>query len=253
MADPPAMTSVASGAAPIMLRDRDVILATHGFNVSYLSGLRSLARLEQALDLAPNNAFVGVLWPGDWIIPAVNYPFENGVASTSGRFLADFINRWLSSARSISLVSHSLGARVILTAIRGSKRRIRCACVTAAAVNAGCLTEEFNAASANCDRIVTLSSRADTVLRFAYPPGDLLADVLDPDHKPFEAAMGRDGPRMPWASWVRPFEIPECEGYNHSDYLPPGVAGEDDAHGRWQKSARFIASVLLEQSPTWPG
>lgn len=253
MADPPAMTSVVSGAAPVMLRDRDVILATHGFNVSYVSGLRSLSRLEQALALGNNDAFLGVLWPGDWILPAINYPFENGVASKAGRLLADFINRWLGSARSISLVSHSLGARVVLTAIRGSTRRIRCACIAAGAVNAGCLTEEFAAASANCDRIVTLSSRADTVLRFAYPPGDLLADVFDPDHKPFEAAIGRDGPRTPWASWVRPCEIPENEDYNHSDYLPPAVVGEDDANGRWQKSARFMANVLRGQSPTWPG
>lgn len=252
LADPPAMTSVLWSAAPILLRDRDVILATHGFNVGYVGGLRSLARLEGALVPAPNEKFLGVLWPGDWIIPAVNYPFEDGVASKSGRLLADFINRWLVSARSVSLISHSLGARVILSAIRGSARRIKCACITAGAVNAGCLNEEFAAASANCDRIVTLSSRADAVLRFAYPPGDLLADIFEPDHPACEAAMGRNGPALPFAAWVRAYEIPEAEGYGHSDYLPEPVISDADAQARWQKSVQFMASAVRGRTPMWP-
>jgi hypothetical protein len=253
LADPPAMNAVLWSAAPILMRNRDVILATHGFNVGYVAGLRSLARFEQALAPTQDEAFMGVLWPGDWIIPAINYPFEDGVASKAGRLLADFINRWLASARSVSLISHSLGARVILSAILGSTRRIRCACITAGAINAGCLTEEFAAASANCDRIITLSSRADTVLHFAYPPGDLLADIFQPDHPPGEAAMGRDGPAAPFAAWVRAYEIPEAEGYRHSDYLPSPLIDVADAQARWQKSAQFMASAVRGRSPIWPG
>lgn len=252
LATPPAMTSILSSAATVLLRDRDVILATHGFNVSYVDGLRSLARLETSFALTGYEAFLGVLWPGDWIIPAINYPFEDGVASKAGALLAEFMNNSLASARSISLVSHSLGARVILAAVRGSNRRIRCACITAGAVNAGSLTEEFKAASENCDRIVTLSSRADTVLHFAYPPGDLLADVLDPDHPPFEVAMGRDGPARPFAAWVKAYEIPETAGYCHSDYLPSSKVSPSDASALWQKSTTFMACAVRGQSPSWP-
>ena len=253
LAEPPTMTSVVWNAAPVLLRDRDVILATHGFNVSYVSGLRSLARLETAIAPAPGEAFLGVLWPGDWILPAVNYPFEDGVASSAGRLLAGFINRWLASARSVSLVSHSLGARVVLAAIAGSTRRIKRACITAGAVNAGCLTEEFAAASANCDSIVTLSSRSDKVLQFAYPPGDLLADALDPDHPPGESALGRGGPHTPFASWVRAYEIADADGYDHSDYMPPSVPSGDEADARWRRSAAFMGGVLRGRSPAWPG
>ena len=254
LAEPLAMTSVLWNAAPVLLRGRDVILATHGFNVSYVSGLASLARLETALAPAPGEVFLGVLWPGDWILPAINYPFEDGVATSAGRFLADFINRWLASARSVSLVSHSLGARVVLAAAAASKRRIKRACITAGAINAGCLTEEFAAASANCDSIVTLSSRSDKVLEFAYPPGDLLADALDPDHPPGESAMGREGPHVPLSSWVRAYEIADDEGYDHSDYLPPAVLADDaPADARWRRSAQFMAAVLRGRSTSWPG
>lgn len=253
LAEPPTMTSVLWNAAPVLLRGRDVILATHGFNVSYVSGLRSLARLEAALALTPGEAYLGVLWPGDWIVPAVNYPFEDGVASSAGRLLAGFINRWLVSARSVSVVSHSLGARVVLAAVAASNRRIKRACIAAGAVNAGCLAEEFAAANANCDSIVTLSSRADKVLEFAYPPGDLLADALDPDHPPGQSAMGRGGPQIPFASWVRAYEIADADGYDHGDYLPPAVTAADDADARWRRSVAFMASVLRGRSPAWPG
>jgi hypothetical protein len=247
---PPDMQSLSWETAPILVRDKDVFLAAHGFNVSYASGLASLAELETALAIQPKECFLGVLWPGDWAIPAINYPFEDKIASNCGDLLAGFINRWLSSARTVSLASHSLGARVILAAIKGSQRRIRRACITAGAVNAGCLGEEFAAANANCDSIITLSSREDRVLEFAYPPGDLLADVLDPDRPPFEAAMGRDGPNRPYSGWVRPYEIADADGYDHSDYFPPSDPANPAT--KWKRPAAFMARVLRDQGPTWP-
>ena len=253
-AEAPAMTSLLWNAVPPLARGRDVILATHGFNVSYLAGLRSLGRLETSLGIRRSELFLGVLWPGDWIAPAINYPFEDGVASQSGALLGGFINRWLAGARSVSLISHSLGARVILAAIGRCSRRIRRACVTAGAVNSGCLTEEFAAAAANCDSLVTLSSMEDKVLEFAFPPGDALADVFDPDHPPFEQALGRDGPTTASPAWVRPCEIPDGDDYDHGDYLPPAefppAAGSDP---RWAVSAAFLSSVMRGGAPVWPG
>ena len=144
----------------------------------------------------------------------------------------------------------SLGARVVPAAAAASKQ----ACITASAVNAGCLTEEFAAASANCDNIVTLSCRSDKVLEFAYPPRDLLADALDPDHPPGQSTLGREEPHVPLSSWVRAYEIADANGYDHSDYLPPAVlAGDAPADARWRRLAQFMAEVLRGRSPAWTG
>ena len=253
LAEPQAMISVAWNTVPVLMRGKTVFLAAHGFNVSYQSGLRSLARLEAAIAPGAGEVFLGVLWPGDWIVPAINYPVEDGVASQAGALLGAFMNRWLASARSVCMLSHSLGARVVLAAIKASRRRITRACITAGAVNAGCLEEEFAAAAANCDSLVTLSSRADRVLEFAYPPGDLLADVLDPDHPPCETALGRAGPNLPFPSFVRPYEIEDSAGYDHSDYFPPGTPdGSPLDIVKWKQSAQFISAALRGRSPSWP-
>lgn len=254
---PPAITSLQREAVPFLVRGKDVLLATHGFNVSYESGLRSLQRLESALAIDPlAEMFFGVLWPGDWVIPAINYPAEDGIASHAGAALAGFCNQWLGSARSISMLSHSLGARVILEAIKGSSRRIRRACITAGAVNSAALREEYAAAAAKCDEIRTLSSRKDLVLEFAYPPGDLLADLLDPDHPPCEPALGRGGPAPPFGAGVRSYEIADAPAYDHGNYFPPGdlVAPPPPNQGsaNWMDPVNFMASAFRGRAPAWP-
>ena len=250
---PAALTALGWGAVPYRVRGKRVLLAAHGFNVSYQAGVCSLGQLEQQLAMEPDELFLGVLWPGDWAIPAINYPVEDGISSHAGRLLGGFCNQWLKSAQSISLLSHSLGARVVLEAIKASSRPIRQACITAGAVNAACLREEFAGAAANCDQILTLSSREDLVLEFAYPPGDLAADILDPDHPPFEPALGRGGPSYPWGSGVRPYEIADADGYDHGDYFPPGQVQPPQAQPpKWTRAARFMAAAFRGDSPPWP-
>ena len=248
---PPAMTSLAWEALPYLVKGKDVLLAVHGFNVSYESGVLSLAQLEAALNIGRGEVFLGVLWPGDWVVPAVNYPFEDGVASHGGALLGGFCNRWLKPAASISFLSHSLGARVILQAIKSSNRKVRRACITAGAVNASCLTAEYKAAALNCGEIRTLSSMKDLVLKLAYPPGDLVADALDPDHTPFEPALGRGGPRSPYEATVQPFEIDDASDYDHSNYFPPAVPGIAPP-GKWTLAVKFMAEAFRGEQPAWP-
>lgn len=252
LADPPGMNSLLWQSIPPLARGRRVILAAHGFNVPYVDSLRSLARLEAALDIGPHELFLGVTWPGDWILPAVNYPFEDGIATKAGRLLGGFCDRWLQGAAGVTLVSHSLGARVILEAIKASGRRIQRACIAAGAVNDRCLVEEYAAAAANCDVIVTLSSLKDTVLEYAFPPGDALADVIFADHPEGEGALGRRGPASPIPARVTPYEIDEKEGFNHGDYFPPGAAQAGDLNAKWVRSAAFIAAVARGRLPSWP-
>src|SRR5262245_33262115 len=92
---------------------RELVFGAHGFNVGYEEGVHELARLERELRLPGGFAFIGVLWPGDWWIPVVNYPAEADDAVACGRNLARFVNRRLSLAAGVSFVAHSLGARLV--------------------------------------------------------------------------------------------------------------------------------------------
>jgi alpha/beta hydrolase family protein DUF900 len=251
----PPMNAVSWDTVAALVRGKALLLAAHGFNVSYDAGLVSLARLESALNLAGSSTdlFFGILWPGDWVIPAINYPAEDKIASHAGRLLGQFCNEWLGGARSISFVSHSLGARVILEAIQRASARVKLACITAGAVNSGCLHEEYSVAASNCDRIPTLSSRQDHVLEFAYPLGDFLGDILYADHPQFEAALGRAGPTPPMGANVAPYEIADRFAYDHGDYFPPGdvhVPVKPDA--KWARSVDFISDMYRNEKPSWP-
>jgi alpha/beta hydrolase family protein DUF900 len=255
LSNPANVAALPWDALGALVRGKDVLLAAHGFNVSYDAGLVSLARLEGALKLtgSSTDVFLGILWPGDWVIPAINYPAEDRIASHAGQLLGRFCNEWLTGARSISFASHSLGARVILEAIQAHSNRVKLACITAGAVNAGCLHEEYAAAAGNCERIQTLSSREDHVLEFAYPPGDFLADILYPDHPQFEAALGRGGPAPPISANVLAYEIADHDGYDHGDYFPPGDAQiAPNPKAKWVLSTEFIASTYRGETPSWP-
>lgn len=251
---PQGMTALYQDALPILVKGKDVLLAAHGFNVGYSESLYSLGRLEQALAIAPNEFFLGVSWPGDWVIPAINYPFEDKIASHAGAVLGAFCNSYLKTARSISFLSHSLGARVVLEAVKASTRTVRMLCITAGAVNADCLTSEYQAAAQNCQQIRTLSSMKDLVLEFAYPPGDFLGDILDPDHALFEPALGRGGPESPYEASVHPWEIPDGADYDHSDYFPPSAAimPPPSPADKWRAAVTFMASAYRAQTPSWP-
>jgi len=249
-----AMKSVPYESVPALVRGRNVLLATHGFNVGYLDGLRSLGRLAQSLAPTENEFIFGVLWPGDWVIPAINYPFEERIAAHAGQLLGGFCNRWLAGAGNLSFVSHSLGARVVLEAVGALGRRARTLCITAGAIGADCLTANYRAAAANCDGVVTLSSLEDLVLSMAFPVGDLIADILDLDHKPFERALGRRGPEQPYGPAIVPSQIPDSADYGHGDYLPSSdpAAPFPDANAKWSASTAFMGRAFRRQPQSWP-
>src|ERR1700675_9614 len=102
---------------------KSVLFAVHGFNVNQSQGVVSFGLLDKYLSLAAPDLFVGVLWPGDSVIPIIDYPFEGSVAIDCGARLADFCNDVCSSAQAVSFVSHSLGARLVLETVSQVKRK----------------------------------------------------------------------------------------------------------------------------------
>src|SRR5581483_6449595 len=203
--------------------------------------------------LAAADLFIGVLWPGDYWLPVVNYPFEGAVSMDCGRRLADFCDQRLAAAASLSFASHSLGARLVLEAVKHLGRRARALCLTAGAINNDCLATEYGDATDNATAVALLASRADHVLRLAFPLGDVVADLLHDDHTPFESALGYSGPRLPAPPPVAaPWQIPDIAGYDHGDYLPTAGQATPAPDARCRAVAGFIARCFHGQPQPWP-
>lgn len=255
-ADPPRLIARSADQIGAVVAGKHVLFGVHGFNVSQEHGERSLGQLEPHLALGASDAFFGVLWPGDYWLPVVNYPFEGGVSMDCGRRLAAFCRTTLSRAQSISFISHSLGARLVLEAVKNLDRPARTVCLTAPAVNRECLAGEYAAATANATAISILASHRDLVLKVAFRIGDPIANLLHEDHAFFETALGYDGPPTPAAPPIgTPWQIPDPAGYGHGDYLPPGDHVEPAqavAAARWSRSASFMSRAFHGQPQTWP-
>jgi esterase/lipase superfamily enzyme len=254
----PALTALQEQQVRARSAKRHVLFATHGFNVNMADGVCALGRLEAALALPTNALFIAVLWPGDFWLPVINYPFEGAVSMDCGRRLAKFCNQKLSDAASLSFVSHSLGARVMLEAVRNLDRKARSVCLTAGAVNDDCLTTQYSTSFKNASVVSVLASRRDLVLMLAYPIGDPIANLLHFDHKPLEVALGYSGPAQAVGATVPPWQIPndagfDHTGYSHGDYLPPSdAAAALPPDAKWRSSVAFMKRAFNGEPQTWP-
>jgi hypothetical protein len=232
---------------------KDLILAIHGFNVSRPNGVRTLGALEPALRLEPHQAYFGVLWPGDFWLPAVNYPWGASEAVHCGRRLAAFLNGPFAQAASLSFISHSLGGRVLLETVKNLDRPAREVCIAAGAVDDDCLQVQYAAVKAKAGRISVLSSTKDKVLRLAYPAGDFLSDLFYDNDSPWAAALGLKGPRPAAQPPVAHQPIPPAAGYDHGDYLPPSdPPAVPPANPKWRTAADFMRRAVDGEPQRWP-
>lgn len=206
-----------------LISGKHLVLATHGFNVNSADGLDSLSKWEALCDLASPSFYVGVLWPGDSrFLPVLDYPIEGAVAMDSGHLLAKFLNDHAGRASNISMVSHSLGARIVLETIRGLNRKLSVLILMAAAIEDNCLSKEYQAEARKIGKIQVVASRSDMVLFVAFPIGNLVGEILMSGHPYFSKALGREGPSTytgidaPCSRW----QIPDNWDYGHGDYLP---------------------------------
>ena len=207
---------------------RHVVLATHGFNVNRESGINALLNWEQHCRFPGDMLFIGVLWPGDSrYFPVVDYPFEGDEAITSGRLLARFVNEHADGAASISFVSHSLGARTVLEALKGLNRGARRLILMAGAIENDCLVKDYREAATKAKEIYILASRSDLVLKLAFPIGNLVGEIVTRSHPYFRTALGRVGPAqpLPLEQLGGLWQIPNGWDYGHLDYLPSDANG----------------------------
>jgi Alpha/beta hydrolase of unknown function (DUF900) len=206
----------------------DVLLVTHGFNVDRAAGRRALGFWESWQSLPPGVVYVGVLWPGDstWL-HGLDYPIEGGEAIHSGDRLAGFVLDTFQATTSLAFCSHSLGARVMLQAIRSIARSGRAhppilrLLLMAGAIDDTCLTGEYAGAATAVTEISVLASQEDTVLAMAFPLGNPIAGIFTRGSPYWHAAIGREGPSLPTRNNVHhDWQIPDGWSYRHGDYLP---------------------------------
>jgi len=211
------------------IQGRDVLIATHGFNVNRPDGIDHLHAWQEILQLPPNSAFVGILWPGDSIwAHGLDYPGEPRVADQAGQLLAPFIDQYFAGANNISFASHSLGARVVLETVARMNTPVRRVILMAGAIDDNCLNTEFQNTAGKIGTISVLASRKDHVLSALFPLGNLIGGIIAEGHPWWHAAIGHAGPQKQWPSnFVSPFMIPDGWCFDHGSYLhldPPPPA-----------------------------
>jgi hypothetical protein len=205
------------------IRGRDVFLMAHGYHVDRQNGTQSLTQWKSKLKIDAQPVFIGVLWPGDCILPIfIDYVWEGSEAEKSGTMLGEFVRDNFGFAASLTFASHSLGARVMLQAIQtlADSQRVRNLILLAAAIEDDTLLNEFNGAANKVDRINVVYSWEDHVLELAYPGGNLIGGLIERGDPNVKAALGRLGPSAPWPEKIVPNpRLPSFWNYGHTDHM----------------------------------
>ncbi|MDZ7643543.1 MAG: alpha/beta hydrolase [Woeseiaceae bacterium] len=179
----------------------------------------------------------------------MSYSFEGRDANDTARMLGRYLHDNLGQDAAISFIGHSLGCRVTLETIKRLdlfRRRARQVCLMAPAVDDDSLSgpAEYLAEVRNVDRVAVMSSRKDTVLKYAYPAGDLLQAFVFASETA-DMALGFHGPRAHRQSGtgvpgnVFDLRIPVDRGAGHGDYVPGSPANE-----KQRTAAAFADDVI---------
>ncbi|MFZ0301151.1 MAG: alpha/beta hydrolase [Terracidiphilus sp.] len=241
------------------IQGQHVLIGAHGFNVDRADGVSSLSGWEGLLQLPQSSVFAGLLWPGDSIwAHGLDYPSEASVADQAGQLIGSYIETNFAAAASISFVSHSLGARVVLAAISNMQRRVRRLTLMAGAIDNDCLTNEYGTVPDTVDSISLLASNGDTVLSELFPLGNFFAGILDEGHPWVRSALGHRGPAgTAPANFEPPYQIPDGWSYNHGDYLkvippaPPKLAIPTDVPGVQSGPPAALLDPQGNPLPNW--
>jgi len=207
-----------------------VVFFIHGYNVNFYAARKAYLKFQKLLDSVTDSRFCEpvceVFWPGDmyesWglffnpIMSAASYPVMIKAAKDCGQHLADFVRNQFPAGVDLHCVCHSMGNRFLLEFIKAlnnaSGIRIRSTTLMAAAVPvrrvsaSGDLGQAANPGSGNS---VVLHSRWDTILREAFPLGELFEEGGG-----WSEAVGMNG--NPSAVWGN--RCHQMRKYGHGDY-----------------------------------
>ena len=219
------------------IQGRDVLLGTHGFNVSRADGISYLNHWNEWLRLGANGFFVAVLWPGDarWI-PVIDYPLEDNEAIRSGRLLAEYLTIKFKGANTLSFASHSLGARMVLETIRNLPDvNLKTITMMAGAIDDTCLSDQYKDVVPRMSQISVLASGRDDVLKWAFPAGNPVAGIVTRGEPYWRGALGRYGPNPPDqpSNLFKSPILPDSWDFGHHSYIkctgpvvgPPAESG----------------------------
>lgn len=230
--------------------EKRVVFLLHGFKVNRCVGKMVLGNLAHDLGALSNTGLIAVLWPGDHALGFLSYPFEGRDADDTARELAEFINLNLNSSTPISFVAHSLGARVAMETAKQleDSNPIENVCLMAAAIDDYSVSAwaNYRAVVQAAKTVAVLSSRKDTVLRYAYPIGDLLQAFIYL-RDTYGLALGYGGPR-PHSNGGVPDSLFHCAIPSqlkvcHDDYLR-----SDNANCKQRSAAKFARQVISGRS-----
>lgn len=209
---------------------REAVVLVHGFNNHYGEaaaaywGFRA-RQYSQAGSVPPalESLLADAFWPGDaaWgladLIDFMVYPVAVSTARDAAPRLADHL-RSMPNLITAHFIGHSLGCRVILETIADFARRggptVGKVCLMAAAVPIFKVEAAGDLAGAiGLGRpVLILYSDDDLVLRYAFRPGQTLADG---DEGFFPAALGSGRPPP---TVVGRLESIDIDGAGHGDY-----------------------------------
>jgi hypothetical protein len=252
----PARLTLRTPTLDMLQQCSDVVFMMHGFNVDRAHGMAELGAFGRQLTALRDGAAVAVLWPGDSSIGPLSYPFETNKADDSAVELATFIGDQLPRPPRISFIGHSLGCRVVMETVRQLWIKgipVAQVLLMAAAIDNDSLgvSTAYQRAAQFTGRTGVLYSPSDSVLRNAYPIGNLVSALLH-TASTTDAALGFTGPfssaspPIATPSQVQAVGIPANAGVNHGDYLPDS-SGQFNA--RQACAARFANSLLAGVTP----
>lgn len=211
------LTAVASA-----LSKSKVTILIHGYHTGYQNAMDAYSLIEnkcKAVGIGDN--FIGFLWPGSPIalgfFPAISR------ATKAGECLLELLWALNQAGCTITVETHSLGARVALQAIKLGVP-IKRLLLTAPAVDDGVLVVggEFCRSMLFASSVAVMYSANDPVLRSDYWWAELILE-----HRRVHA-LGLDGPETPIPINVQTFDMSN-EIYAHSAYKDC-----DGLYSRWR-------------------
>ena len=209
--------------------NRHVCILVHGYNNTLTNVLDAYQELYSnlgAYGLLNSGGYglvIGFTWPG-WQ-SALGFLAARAAANRAGTYLHQLITGLRPAALSVDVQTHSLGARVVLAALKiAPPIFVDNLLLSAAAVDHSVFRpgREFHSTLTACNRCWVYFSRRDSVLKKAYP----VADFVDGIQK----ALGLAGPQSPHHALAQ-----------HPNLYPVDCTAHVAQHGDYRKTPAYYA------------